>query len=189
MLPIISSAIEGPEDTDMITEFFMKYKMLLYNEAWKYLSLQEDVEDIVYEALTRIITNEHTFSTLAPLQQIQYAKVAIRNLSFAHLKRSSYFTMVPFEDVDVYLPIAENDMPEHIVEQRLLQKKVRQLWSQMPAEDCLLLEQKYILEWTDKELASALGIKPQSVRMRLTRAKRRIVNLLIKQGIQISDWL
>ena len=43
MFTIMTSAIEGPEDHDIISEFFEQNKMLLYREAWKYLSLQEDV--------------------------------------------------------------------------------------------------------------------------------------------------
>lgn len=186
---LISSATDGQEDHDLITEFFLKHKMLLYNEAWKYLSLQEDVEDIVYEALTRIIANIDTFRTLVPLQRIQYGKVIVRNLSFVHLKRSAYFTMVPFEEVDVYLPIAEHELPDNLVAQKIFREKIRVVWAQMPTEERLLLEQKYILEWTDKELSSRLGIQPQSVRMRLTRAKRRIMELMKKQGILISDWI
>ena len=46
MLPIITCAIESPEDHDIIEEYFQKNKMLLYAEAWKYLSLKEDVEFI-----------------------------------------------------------------------------------------------------------------------------------------------
>lgn len=56
-------------------------------------------------------------------------------------------------------------------------------------EERLLLEQKYVLGWSDNELASMLGIQPQSVRMRLTRAKRKAIQLMKEQGFQISEWL
>lgn len=189
MLPIMTSAIESPEDQDIMTEFFVKHKMLLYNEAWKYLSLQEDVEDIVFETLTRIIANMDKFRAMELPQRIQYGKVIVRNLSFIHLRRSAYFTMVPFEDVDVYLPIGENEMPDNVVMGKLQREQIRGVWAQMPAEERLLLEQKYILEWTDKELASRLGIQPQSVRMRLTRARRRVMELMKKQGVHFSEWI
>ena len=39
------------------------------------------------------------------------------------------------------------------------------------------------------ELAERLGVKPQSVRMMLTRAKRKVIRLMQEQGFQFSDWL
>ena len=189
MLPIISNTISNVADHEIISEFFTKYIKLLYNEAWKYLSVQEDVEDIVYEAFARIIANMDTFRTLKPLQRVQYGKVIVRNLSFAFLRRSAYFTMVPFEEVDIYIPIAESNQPENIVEQKIQIEQIRQIWAEMPVEDRLLLEQKYILDWTDKELADRLGIQTQSVRMRLTRAKRKVMRQLEEKNIHIKEWL
>lgn len=101
MIPSITPTIDSPEDYDIITAFYLKHKMLRYHEAWKYLNLQEDVEDIVYETLVRIIENIDKFRHMAPLQQIQYAKVIVRNLSYVLLKRSTYFTMIPFESIDL----------------------------------------------------------------------------------------
>ena len=55
MIPVIISAIESPEDCDLMTNFFLKYENLLFYEATKHLSSPEDIEDTVYEALTKII--------------------------------------------------------------------------------------------------------------------------------------
>lgn len=177
------------ENSAIIIEFYLNHKKLLYTEAWKYLTLQEDVEDIVYEALARIMGHIETFRALLPREQVQYAKAIVRNLSYIHLKRSSRFTMVPFEDVDTYLTVEENQLPESIVSKGIQLEQLRKIWAAIPVGDRLLLEQKYILKWTDQELASILGIQPQSVRMRLTRAKRRVIALLKEQGFHISDWL
>ena len=177
------------DDSAIITEFYLNRKMLLYAEAWKYLTLQEDVEDIVYETLVRIMGHMETFRRLLPREQLQYAKAIVRNLSYIHLKRSSRFTMLPFEDVDAYLTVDENLLPESIVSRGIQLDQLRKIWAEIPVGDRLLLEQKYILKWTDQELASILGIQPQSVRMRLTRAKRRVIELLKGQGFHLLDWL
>ena len=42
------------------------------------------------------------------------------------------------------------------------------------------MEAKYILEKSDKEIADELHIKPQSVRMALTRARKNAIELLRK---------
>lgn len=189
MFPIIMCAIESPTDHDIILDYFQKNKMLLYAEARKYFSNQEDVEDIVYESLVRIMDHMEKFRSLLPQERVQYSRAVVRNLSYIYLKRQSRFTMVPFEDVDTYLAVEESQLPENIVFKQTQLAQIRQIWSKMPVEDRLLLEQKYVLEWSDKDLAATLGIKPQSVRMRLTRAKRNIIQLLKDQGFQFSDWL
>ena len=174
---------------DSVAAFYQKHKMLLFREAWKYLSAQEDVEDIVCETLARILEKAEKFHSMQPAQQVQYAKVIVRNLSFHHLRRSSYFTLVPFEDVDVYLPAGKEEEPEAVADRKCRIGQLKEVWAQIPPEDRLLLEQKYILDWSDETIAAGLQIKPQSVRMYLTRAKRRAAKQMREAGIQLEDWL
>ena len=180
MLPVIISAIENAEDRDLMTEFYNKYNARMYAEAWKHLSVPEDVEDIVLEAFAKIIDKMETFHTLAPGQRVQYAVTTVT-------KRKSLYTMVSFETMDY--EIQATDSTETAVEQKLMQQHVAEIWGELELDDRRLLEQKYILKWSDIELAEALGIKTQSVRMRLTRAKRNVMKQLQKKGFQITDWL
>lgn len=189
MLSILTGAIECPDDHDIILDFYTRYKMLLYNEAWKYFSKQEDVEDVVYESLARIIEHMEKFRSMTLPQRIQYGKVVVRNLSYVLLKRSAYFTMVPFESTDVNLLIDESNTPDIVVARKIQIDQMRKVWAEIPTEDRMLLEQKYILDWPDRELASILGVQVQSVRMLLTRAKRRVMKQLEEKGIQVSDWM
>ena len=189
MFSMTTCVSEGTEDHEIITDFFIQNKMLLYREAWQYLSVKEDVEDIVCETLVRIIAHMEKFRTLLPYERIQYSKAIVRNLSYIHLKRNSLLTMVPFEDIDTYLAVEESQLPENIVDQQIKLEQIRKVWGEIPVEERLLLEQKYVLDWSDKELAAVLSVQPQSVRMRLTRAKRKVIQLLREQGFQFSDWL
>ena len=186
MLPVIISAIESPEDRDLMTEFYLKSNSRLYAEARKYLSNPEDVEDVVLEALAKIIDKMDTFRALVPKQRMLYALTTVRNLSYILTKRKNLYTMIPFETIDY--EIEADESTESIVEQKLRHEQIATLWQALDLEDRRLLEQKYILKWSDMELAEGLGIKTQSVRMRLTRAKRNIMAQLQKTGFQIADW-
>ena len=82
---------------------------------------------------------------------------------------------------------SNNDDTENVLLRReCIQGKVKLLYI---SPERLLLEQKYILKWSDEDLAARFGIKTQSVRMRLTRAKRRIIQLMKEHGFLISEWL
>ena len=56
------------------------------------------------------------------------------------------------------------------------------IWPRLPEEDRLALEAKYILQLDDRQIARQLGIKPASVRMRLTRARRLARKEMEKEG-------
>lgn len=171
-----------------ITAFYFKYKALLFREVWKYLSTQDEAEDIVCETLVRILEKAETFYAMSPAQQIQYARAIVRNLSFRHYKRSEHFTMIPFEEVEAHL-LADPDVNlESIAHRKLQVLHLRKVWAKLPPKDRLLLEQKYILNWSNEQIASQLKIKPQSVRMYLTRAKRHTVKFLREEGFCIEDW-
>ena len=125
---------------------------------------------------------------MSPLYHTQALK-AQAVACYTYAKRQSLYTMVPFEDVDTYLTIEESQLPESVALRHIKLEHLRNMWAKLPVEDRLLLEQKYVLDWSDAELAASLGIKPQSVRMRLTRAKRNAIHHLKEQGFQISEWL
>ena len=76
-------------------------------------------------------------------------------------------------------------IPEPSLDKRIMlaeqKERLMQIWSSLPEEDRLLLEGKYILGYTDAELADMLGCKKSSVRMKLTRARRRAFQLMTEE--------
>lgn len=188
MIPIIIAAIESPEDRDLMTDFFLEHKGLLYLEASKHLSSAEDIEDIVYEALAKIIDKMDVFRDLQAGQRLKYAMTTVRNLSYILLKRNSLITMVPLETLEFDLPYLDGITLESIVEKKILNEHIKKIWNELDLDARMLLEQKYTLKWKDEELASALGIKPQSVRMRLTRAKRSLFDEMQRKGFNLADY-
>lgn len=188
MLPLIISSIESPEDRDIMTDFYTLHCGILHKEAWKYLSIKEDVEDVVYEALAKIIDKMPIFRSLQPSQRVQYALTTVRNLSYILLKRSSRFSFVSYDSVDFDTLTDNHLLPETTVERRQFVEHLKKVWSNLNIDDRMLLEQKYILGWSDIDLATQLGIQSSSVRMRLTRTKRKLMHELTKQGISLADW-
>ena len=189
MLPIVISAIESVEDRDLMTQFYLSYKALMFSEARKYMDVEEDIEDVVYEALTRIIDKMDVFRDLLPKQQIRYALTCVKNIAYVLLRRRNTVVTVPFDDMDSELFEDASLGVAATVEKKLLIEYIRNIWHELDCDARMLLEQKYVLYWTDEELAEALGIKTQSVRMRLTRTKRELMAQLQKNGFHLEDWL
>ena len=57
-------------------------------------------------------------------------------------------------------------------------ERLYRIWDQLTQEEQLLLSGKYILEYSDAELAGQLGCGPASVRMKLTRVRRKARKLM-----------
>ena len=55
------------------------------------------------------------------------------------------------------------------------------VWQKLSPTDQLLLEWKYIFGFSDRDLALRLDCKPESIRMKLTRARRRALHILKEQ--------
>ena len=188
MLLLIAS-IECQEDRDLMTHFYDTNLNLLYHQARKFLSSKEDVEDIVYEAFSKIIEQIDVFKTLHPKQRARYAVVTVRNLCYRHLKNEKHFSIVSFDEMIETADTSKDNNPEKVTEQTLVNEQIQHIIAKLDIEQRLLLEQKYILRWSDVDMARMYGIKPQSIRMRLTRAKRSLLEQMQEQGFHPGDWL
>ena len=187
MLLLIAS-IECQEDRDLIAEFHKTKLNLLYHEAGKFISGKENIEDVVYDTFVKIIEKIDVFKSLHPKQRDKYATVAVRNLCYLHLRKEQHFSIVSFDELLETTDVIRESDPERITEQRLFNQQIHSIISQLDTEERLLLEQKYILHWTDTEMAQLYGIKTNSLRMKLTRAKRSLFKQIQEQGFQLGDW-
>lgn len=48
----------------------------------------------------------------------------------------------------------------------------------------MVLEGRYFLGLTDEELAQLFGCKPGSVRVKLTRARRNALKIMLEKGVE-----
>ena len=189
MIPIIIAAIESPEDRELMIAFYTQYENLFYLEANKLLSSPEDVSDIVQEALAKAIDRMDTFRALDRKQQLKYMLVSIRNLSINLLKHNGILTTVPLDTLDISQLPHDEKTPEAIYEEKSSLEQLRTIWGDLDEESRTLLLQKYELHWTDAQLADQLGIQHQSVRMRLTRAKKKLAEQIRQKGLDFQDFL
>lgn len=77
------------------------------------------------------------------------------------------------------------DPTDSVEEQALLQLKVEQVqeaFTLLPERMKDILRYKYLLEMSDSEIAETLGIKKNSVREYLTRARRAVYQICEEKG-------
>mgnify|MGYP001031898794 FL=1 len=85
-----------------------------------------------------------------------------------------------FDDLDS-VPVGTSvDMIEDSLLQMTMRHTISDIWTKLSTQDKILLESKYILGYNDNEIGEMLGCKASSVRMYLTRARRKAMELILE---------
>lgn len=189
MLPLIILAIEDADSRMFMEDLYLRCEKRMYKEAGKYFSGLSDIEDAVYESLARLIDKIDFLRELGEGELLQYVIVTVKHTAINMAKHESRLKVTSFDLIE---PFFSQDTVSAQDETMLSQQRntyLRNIFSDIAQEDRLLLEQKYILKWTDAEIAAGLSIQPASIRMRLTRTKRKIAESLLARGFCLSDWV
>ena len=180
-------ALDRKPIPDMSDKAFMRwlydeFHRLMYATARKYTDSQPVCEDIVQDALEKLIPRAQLLRGLKRCALASYVVSTVRNTAINHLKKQGQEkNWCDSLDDEMYDQLWANapSLEEMLLlsEQR---EELGQLLKELPEEDAALLEGKYLLCQTDAELAEALGCKPGSIRMKLTRARRKAFQRLMR---------
>lgn len=184
MLGSVFGGKEAPNNQLDIEEIFIKYQRLMYNTAGKFAKNAEDQKDIVQTAMERLLK---IFSASGPKNRCisaGYIVFVVRSVSIDFLRKQGREAkhLISMDDAQ----LAEVESIDSSLENLLMSsdsaERLWKVWPRLPAEDRILLEGKYILGYTDSELAVLLDCKSSSIRMKLTRARRRAAQLLSERN-------
>lgn len=171
------------DDKDYILWIYNQYVKLMYYTAKKYISDPHLLEDVVQESLSNLIPKIRLLRTLERAQLVNYIVATVRNTSISHLQTATVSSIddqeYQMQNFMIFNPVSLED---EIIYCDELAKNFNILLLRLDSESRLLLEGKYYLGYDDKKLAQMLGCKPGSVRMKLTRARRKALNLLNEEG-------
>lgn len=176
------------DDREFMTALYREFERAMYAAAYKYTSDPQAAEDIVQDSVVSILRKIDTVRPLEKRALAAYVAATVRNASINRLRRQGYERVHMQEDAEEEI----NRLPADISLEDLvfLSDRLEQLskiWPELSPEDRFLLEGKYILGYTDQELAEEAACKPDSVRMKLTRARRNALSLLKREGVEHYD--
>lgn len=180
MIAFICTTIQDPDDKEYMLWIYEEFQNLMFYTAKKYINDQMTCEDIVQECIVKLIQKIDVIRGKERCILAGYIVSIIRNVSINYLKsegvRQKHSVGFDEETMD-QLP-----SPELSIEEILLAKEKSSLISiameQLSVTERLLLEGKYILEYSDDELAKQLNCKSGSIRMKLTRDRRHALSIL-----------
>ena len=176
-------------DKEFMVHLYTKYENLLFYTAQKYISERGSVEDVVQESLVKLHEKIRTIKPMPEIVLASYIRSTVRNTAINILKSAGYE-----EDRQISTENIIDVMDEHALSLDTLMQISRyrellsKIWSELSKEEQFLLEGKYILGYSDRELSTELCCQPSSVRMKLTRARRHALSILAsREGVNCFD--
>lgn len=171
--------IEDQSDREFMLWLYEEFHRLMFSTAKEYSVDIQTQEDVVQESLEKLIKKTALLRTKVRPVQAAYIITTVRNTAISLLKKEQAACVLELE-IDMADPYAP--LPEEILLLKDRNARLSAVWSRLPAQDRFLLEGKYFLDSSDEELAACLHCKPSSIRMKLTRARRKALRLLNEQN-------
>ena len=183
MIPYVILAIEDESDRAFMAELYLNYHKLMYREIIQIVRDTWAADDILQTTLEKLIDKVQELRNKDRDRLVNYIITACKNTSFNYLREKGRHPEFPFEewgDLEGY----END--GNAVDTGLMHEcdlnSLAHIWPKLSARNRYLLEGRYILQKPLDEMAKELDIKPESLRMALTRAKISALRLMEEEN-------
>lgn len=183
MILIAALEHESPDDQQFMLNVYEQFKPIMFKTAWNVAGDPFVVEDLIQDSLVKLIPKVGTLREFSSCTLCAYIVYTVRNTAINYLKHQKVIDshIVQYEFQDYEERVGNGDFtPEDLILMAEHKNEFSQIWMQFPDEDQALFKGKYVLELSDVDLAKQFNCKPSSIRMKLTRARRRALDLLGK---------
>lgn len=159
------------------------YNGLMFNQARRYFQNQADIEDVVQQSFVKLMKYLPTIRKLNRNILAAYIVNVIRSCSMDIYRKRKIEKETNFSDFfeDFEETVVDDFDLDCMVEKSLCVEQLTNAILQLPEQDQFVLEAKYLQCWSDSEIAEVLGIKANTVRTRLFRAKKKSI-LILSRG-------
>lgn len=165
--------------------FFEEYYNYLYHTASSYTLNAADRDDLVQEAVMRLMKNISVLRQLPRCKTAYYIVITVRTAYIDMLRARRDLEYTPLNDDEDFLDAFSERLPQSRNEADIhLRMAVRQLKQSLSEKDWMVLVGKVIMGYTHEELGLLLQMNPASIRMVLSRAKTKAREIL-----QREDWI
>ena len=164
-------------DQNKFEYVYQQYKRLLLRKAYDILKNFALAEDAVSEAYIRIYKNIHKIGDPAANQSIAFMVTIVKNVSLTMLSKEK---TVATEEFDETLPDSF-DLEESVLA-ALSSQQIYGLMEQLGEEQRSVFLLRYAYDYSLKEAGALLGISENNAAVRLHRAKKKLAQILSKEG-------
>ena len=193
MIPIVLT-INSDSDRFFVEKLYRQYRKNIYAAAFKILNHREDAEDCVHDVIQTVIRHVDTFRETSPEGLPKLLAVCTRNAAIniyrKNKRKQDNESKLPFDSEHEEELLRESRLlyqgrnPDVITARTEIKQRLAQLISELDDiyRDVLVLQIQY--KMSNREIADILQISPNTVSVRLHRAKRK---LLEESGAELDE--
>lgn len=175
--------LRGSPSDKVIEEIYYERRQYILKFACDFLSEPSDIQDFVQETFARFCRGFAMHPNLPKGILTAYLFRIMQNLRTDILTlRAKKQKFISWEEVE---QLADTEQIEEVTFSSMDLQKVVDQMDHLPDRYALFLKMKYFGDFSDEEIAGALGVKKNSLRMIHSRARARLKELCEKEGMQL----
>lgn len=176
-------------DQEYMQWLYLTYRKTMFYTANQYVHDPSICEDIMHDGIIKLLEKIDEVRKRKDAALTGYITATIRNCSISHLRHAEVeqkFTITISQE-ELSCMSTEAFSPDEIALLKDQGERLLKILQQLPHTEYLLLQGRYLLDYTDAELAAQLGYTESNVRMKLTRARRHALALLRQSNWEGDD--
>ena len=171
MLICLLAMMDDESDRRKFTIIFNQYHVRMEQVAMHILPEQKDAEDAVQNAFVQVIRHFEKIDEIH-CEELLYWLISITKNEALMIRREKQ-RVTALEDWDAAAASADADMDY---------QSVIALFARLPETYRAVLEMKYLVGCTDREIAQRLGLSETAVSTRASRGRDLLRKLMEKEG-------
>lgn len=167
---MIILAIEDDGDREFMTWLYVQYQALLYSEINHIVHDHSSAEDVLQDVIEKLIDRVKQLRSMDSRGLVNYIITAAKHTAYNHCRdtKKTFLMGEASEDIQDLSNSLDDDI---ILKENLF--CLSMVWNELDEKTRYLLQAKYVLNLSGKEIAEELNMSADNVRMALVRAKRK----------------
>lgn len=165
-------------NTDLFAVLYDRYANLIYRKCLSILKSEATAQDMVHDILIKVFLSLPTFQGKSKFSSWVYS--ISYNKCMDYLRAQKRYRETELDTDEELLGGAEDDEISYREIVAIRSDRLQELMNQMPEVDRMILLMKYQDELSVKEMEESLSLGSSAVKMRLLRARERLLELYKK---------
>lgn len=173
-------AIESDSARVKLSELYENHKYFFLSVALKYTNgNKETAEDVIHSAFISLMEHQEKIEKLDSRELRNYCVIIVKNKCIDILRKEKRISDTP---VDEYYDLQSDEPP---IESKVIRTEeyamIKRMLSMLDDESRNILEMKYVMQMSYKEIAQETGLTAKHVDTKIMRAKAKIRKKLEKE--------
>lgn len=173
--------IQETKDVNLFGILYDRYTNMVYNRCFSFVNNSWEAEDLTHDIFLKAYLKLSTFKGDSKFSTWIYSLTVNLCIDYVR-KRRIQFAEIDISELNKYL---SNDAVEETLI-RIKAEKLSQMLEIIPPEDKMILLLKYQDDYSIQELAQMFKIGQSAVKMRLARAREKVVLLYKTQFEEVK---